>query len=74
MASVSLQGGSETSAATCVMLLSVGCSWMDLRNPKLLLGAGGKGEVEKRGQEDPGTAVSSTVSLGGWEEEVFSFG
>lgn len=47
---------------------------MDQRNPKLLLGAGGKGEVEKQGEEDPGTAVSSTVGLGGWEEEVFSFG
>lgn len=38
---------------------------MDLLNPKLLLGAEGKGEVGKGGQEDPSTAVSSAVALGG---------
>lgn len=42
-ASVTLHGGSETSSVTCVVLVSLGCSWVDLLNPKLLLGAGGKG-------------------------------
>lgn len=57
MASIKLQGDSETSAATRVVLLSVECLWMDLPNTKLLLGAEGKGEVEKR-REDPSTTVS----------------
>lgn len=64
-ASVTLQGGSETRVVTCVVLLSLRCLWMDLLNPKLLLGAEGKGEVGKGEQEDPSTAVSSAVALGG---------
>lgn len=35
------------------MLLNLGRSWMDLMNPKLLLGARGKGEVEKGGRRGP---------------------
>lgn len=54
-----------------VALLSLGCSWTDLLSPKPLLGAGGKGDVEKGGEEDPSTARSSAVALGGWEKEVF---
>ncbi|XP_009469585.1 PREDICTED: polypeptide N-acetylgalactosaminyltransferase 12 [Nipponia nippon] len=55
---------SETSAVTRVMLLSLGCSWMDLLYPKLLLEAGGKGEAEKGGEEDPSTAVPSARGFG----------
>lgn len=67
MASIKLQGGSETSAATHVVLLKLECLWMDLPNPKLPLGAEGKGEVEK-GREDSSTTVSSVMALRGWEE------
>lgn len=53
------------------MLLSLGCLWTDVLSTKLLLGAGGKGDVEKGGEEDPSTALSSAVALGGWEKEGF---
>lgn len=62
MASIKLQGGSETSAATHVVLLNLECLWIDLP-----LGAEGKGEVEK-GREDSSTTVSSVMALRGWEE------
>lgn len=66
MASVAFEGGSETSSVICVVLVNLECLWVHLLNPKLLLlllGAGGKGEVDKGREEDPSTAVSFAVAL-----------